>query len=302
MQEKTIRELERLFGGALKRDVPMCEYTSFRIGGPADAVLFAQDERQLSQAVRFCAQENLPYLVMGNGSNLLVSERGVRELVLMVRDMPDDEEQIDERTIRVGAGVRLTRAAQYAASLGLSGLAFAYGIPGCVGGALAMNAGAYGGEMAQVVKRVRLIEKDGQICTLDASELQFGYRTSAISGGRIALGAEFCLSVGDEEQIREKMAANLCARKEKQPLEYPSAGSVFKRPVGYFAGALIEQAGLKGERVGGAQVSQKHAGFIVNTGDATCQDVLSLIELVRARVLAQSGVTLETELRVVGEM
>lgn len=300
MRKEWIDQLQNEFGGALRRNVPMRDYTSFRIGGAADAVLFAQSEEQLVRAVRLCKEAGERYLVVGNGSNLLVSDRGVRDLVIMIRDAFSQVSFSDE-TMTAGAGVRLTAAAQTAAGQSLSGLEFAYGIPGLVGGALAMNAGAYGGEMAQIVQSVRILEPDGEIHEFSNEQMEFGYRKSALKNGRIALSATLLLHRGEEEAIRARMAQYKSARQEKQPLSFPSAGSVFKRPEGHFAGALIENAGLKGVSVGGAQVSQKHAGFIVNTGTATCQDVLELIKLIQKRVLEQSGVQLETELRPVGD-
>lgn len=300
MRKEWIDQLQNEFGGALRRNVPMRDYTSFRIGGAADAVLFAQSEEQLVRAVRLCKEAGERYLVVGNGSNLLVSDRGVRDLVIIIRDAFSQVSFSDE-TMTVGAGVRLTAAAQAAAGQSLSGLEFAYGIPGLVGGALAMNAGAYGGEMAQIVQSVRILEPDGEIHEFSNEQMEFGYRKSALKNGRIALSATLLLHRGEEEAIRARMAQYKSARQEKQPLSFPSAGSVFKRPEGHFAGALIENAGLKGVSVGGAQVSEKHAGFIVNTGIATCQDVLELIKLIQKRVLEQSGVQLETELRPVGD-
>ena len=300
MRKEWIDQLQNEFGGALRRNVPMRDYTSFRIGGAADAVLFAQSEEQLVRAVRLCKEAGERYLVVGNGSNLLVSNRGVRDLVIIIRDAFSQVSFSDE-TMTVGAGVRLTAAAQTAAGQSLSGLEFAYGIPGLVGGALAMNAGAYGGEMAQIVQSVRILEPDGEIHEFSNEQMEFGYRKSALKNGRIALSATLLLHRGEEEAIRARMAQYKSARQEKQPLSFPSAGSVFKRPEGHFAGALIENAGLKGVSVGGAQVSEKHAGFIVNTGTATCQDVLELIKLIQKRVLEQSGVQLETELRPVGD-
>ncbi len=300
MRKEWIDQLQNEFGGALRRNVPMRDYTSFRIGGAADAVLFAQSEEQLVRAVRLCKEAGERYLVVGNGSNLLVSDRGVRDLVIMIRDAFSQVSFSDE-TMTVGAGMRLTAAAQAAAGQSLSGLEFAYGIPGLVGGALAMNAGAYGGEMAQIVQSVRILEPDGEIHEFSNELMEFSYRKSALKKGRIALSATLLLHRGEEEAIRARMAQYKSARQEKQPLSFPSAGSVFKRPEGHFAGALIENAGLKGVSVGGAQVSEKHAGFIVNTGTATCQDVLELIKLIQKRVLEQSGVQLETELRPVGD-
>lgn len=301
MDQNHILQLKTLLGDAIVCDVPMCDYTSFKIGGNADCVLFAKSEEQLRIALRYCAKNDLPYFVMANGSNLLVSDQGMRQLVIMIRD-GFDEISVEGETIFAGAGAKLARVAETAAEHSLTGLEFAYGIPGRLGGALTMNAGAYGGEMAQVVRAVRIMEPDGTVHDVSADDLAFGYRTSRIADGRIALSCVMQLQKGEQIEIREKMSDYQQARRDKQPLQYPSAGSVFKRPVGYFAGALIEQANLKGASVGGAQVSEKHAGFIINTGGATCQDVLDLIALVQKKVYETSGVKLETELRPVGDL
>ena len=243
MDMQYMEQLKNLLGDAIAFDVPMCDYTSFKIGGKADCVLFAKNEEQLSTALQFCAEHDLPYFVMGNGSNLLVSDRGMRQLVIMVRD-GFEEIRVEGDKIIAGAGVKLARVAETAAEHSLTGLEFAFGIPGRLGGALTMNAGAYGGEMVQVVKSVRIMERDGKIHDVPASDLDFGYRTSRIANGRIALSCVMQLQEGDQAAIREKMATYQQARRDKQPLQYPSAGSVFKRPVGYFAGALIEEANL----------------------------------------------------------
>lgn len=296
-----IEQLKALLGDAIACDVPMCDYTSFKIGGKADCVLFAKNEEQLRIALQFCGENKLPYFVMSNGSNLLVSDRGMRQLVIMIRE-GFEEIRVEGNFIYAGAGAKLARVAEAAAEASLTGLEFSFGIPGRLGGALTMNAGAYGGEMVQVVRSVRIMEKDGTIHDVPAHDLAFGYRTSRIAEGRIALSCVMELKKGVEAEIREKMATYQQARKDKQPLQYPSAGSVFKRPVGYYAGALIEQANLKGASVGGAQVSEKHAGFIINKGGATCQDVLDLIDFVQKKVYETSGVKLETELRPVGDL
>lgn len=301
MNNEQIKQLQELFSEAIACDVPMCDYTSFKIGGKADCVLFAKSEEQLVEAVKFCKENKVPYFVMGNGSNLLVSDRGMRQLVIMIRDGFEDV-RVEGTRVIAGAGAKLSRVAEAAAEHSLTGLEFSFGIPGRLGGALTMNAGAYGGEMVQVVESVRILEADGTVHDVPAHDLAFGYRTSKIANGRIALSAVMQLQQGDEKEIRSKMMTYQQARKDKQPLQYPSAGSVFKRPVGYFAGALIEQANLKGTSVGGAQVSEKHAGFIINKGGATCQDVLDLIDLVQRRVYEQSGVRLETELRPIGDL
>lgn len=285
------------------RQEPMAQHTTFKIGGPADRLLFPETETQLSALLEVLRTRGIPWLVLGNGSNLLVSDKGIRGAVLClsgdfkrVRLLPDGH------TLQAGAGAGLATLCAFARERELTGLEFAWGIPGSVGGAATMNAGAYGGEMKDVIRRVHHVDSSGMPGTAAGSALGFAYRKSRYSGGTdIITSAEFTLSHGDPAQIAAKMDDLMARRKEKQPYDMPSAGSVFKRPENGFAAALIDQCGLKGRRVGGAQVSEKHAGFIVNTGGASCQDVLALIEIIKETVKAQTGTELTCEVRILGE-
>ncbi len=290
---------QQFCGLPIERDVPMRSLTTFRLGGPADFVLRAQDEDQVLFACRAAKELNIPIYTIGNGSNLIVRDGGIRGLVIIIGERMAAIKK-EGTVLTAGAGIPLTELAWEAVRLGLGGLEWACGIPGTLGGACAMNAGAYGGELKQVIKTVRYLE-DGRILEKSVSDDEMGYRVSAYSApGRIVLSATLTL-VPDDGGAKTRQEDYLARRSEKQPLEYPSAGSVFKRPPGCFAGALIESAGLKGLRVGGAQVSVKHAGFIVNTGDATASDVLQLIDEVKARVWKAHGVELNCEPKIWGE-
>lgn len=281
---------------------PMSRHTSFRIGGPARRMAFPKRPEQVVLLVDFARQCGARPLVIGNGTNLLCPDRGLDCLVIdLSAGLTELEEGQESGTIRAACGVSLARLASFACDLGLTGLEFAHGIPGTLGGALAMNAGAYGGEMCQVVERVHVLFPDEGIRLLTGEEMDFRYRGSLLTDrpDAVALDAVVRLAPGDKESIRAQMRELMGRRKASQPLEYPSAGSTFKRPVGHFAGTLIDQCGLKGLTVGGAQVSEKHAGFVINRGGATCADVLALMEQVRRRVLDATGVTLEPEVRIV---
>ena len=281
---------------------PMSRHTSFRIGGPARRMAFPKRPEQVVLLVDFARQCGARPLVIGNGTNLLCPDRGLDRLVIdLSAGLTELEEGQESGTIRAACGVSLARLASFACDLGLTGLEFAHGIPGTLGGALAMNAGAYGGEMCQVVERVHVLFPDEGIRLLTGEEMNFRYRGSLLTDrpDAVALDAVVRLAPGDKESIRAQMRELMGRRKASQPLEYPSAGSTFKRPVGHFAGTLIDQCGLKGLTVGGAQVSEKHAGFVINRGGATCVDVLALMEQVRRRVLDATGVTLEPEVRIV---
>lgn len=281
---------------------PMSRHTSFRIGGPARRMAFPKRPEQVVLLVDFARQCGARPLVIGNGTNLLCPDRGLDRLVIdLSAGLTELEEGQESGTIRAACGVSLARMASFACDLGLTGLEFAHGIPGTLGGALAMNAGAYGGEMCQVVERVHVLFPDEGIRLLTGEEMDFRYRGSLLTDrpDAVALDAVVRLAPGDKESIRAQMRELMGRRKASQPLEYPSAGSTFKRPVGHFAGTLIDQCGLKGLTVGGAQVSEKHAGFVINRGGATCADVLALMEQVRRRVLDAAGVTLEPEVRIV---
>ena len=297
--------LQDIFAGCTQRPLllaePMTKHTSFHIGGPAELMAQPQSEAELQSLLLKAAEAAVPVTLVGNGSNLLVRDKGIRGLVIKLGSMLRDI-KVSGNVLTFGSGVSLAQASKKAADLGLSGMEFAVGIPGSIGGAVYMNAGAYDGEMSKVVKSVRVMDAAGEVSELSAGELDFGYRHSALQGsGKIVTSVTVELSAGDKQAIAEKMADFSNRRITKQPLELPSAGSMFKRPPGYFAGTLIDQTGLKGYTVGGAQVSTKHAGFVVNIGGATAADVLQLISDVQAKVFAAHGVHLEPEVLVLGE-
>ncbi len=282
-----------LWDGVLMRDCPMASYTTFRIGGPAAALLDAGSENDILTALAFARENGVRAFVMGNGSNLLVRDEGFDGLIIRLGGRFANIDVQGDR-ICAQAGALLSALCQTAIQAGLSGLEFAGGIPGSVGGAVYMNAGAYGGQMADCTVCARVLF-GGEIQTWDARRLAFSYRHSALAQGGIVLGAQFALTPGDPAQIAAQVRAYNAQRREKQPLNLPSAGSAFKRPKGAFAAALIDQCALKGYRVGGAQVSPKHAGFIVNTGGATAADVLALCRHVQQTVQEQTGYVLERE-------
>ena len=297
--------LQDIFAGCTQRPLllaePMTKHTSFHIGGPAELMAQPQSEAELQSLLLKAAEAAVPVTLVGNGSNLLVRDKGIRGLVIKLGSMLRDI-KVSGNVLTFGSGVSLAQASKKVAELGLSGMEFAVGIPGSIGGAVYMNAGAYDGEMAKVVKSVRVMDAAGEVSELSAGELDFGYRHSALQGsGKIVTSVTVELAAGDKQAIAEKMADFSNRRITKQPLELPSAGSMFKRPPGYFAGTLIDQTGLKGYTVGGAQVSTKHAGFVVNIGGATAADVLQLISDVQAKVFAAHGVHLEPEVLVLGE-
>lgn len=298
-------DLQEIFAGCTQKPLmvqePMSRHTSFRIGGPADIMALPQNEGELQALLLRAAAAHTPVTLIGNGSNLLVRDKGIRGLVIKLGNMLN-EVRVCGGSITFGSGVSLAMAAKKAASLGLSGMEFAVGIPGTIGGAVYMNAGAYDGEMAKVVTSVRVMNAAGQVKELTAGQLDFAYRHTALQGsGWFVTAVTVALQPGEREAIEAKMADFSQRRISKQPLELPSAGSMFKRPPGYFAGTLIEQTGLKGYTVGGAQVSRKHAGFVVNIGGATAADVLQLIADVQDKVYAAHGVRLEPEVLVLGE-
>ena len=282
----------------LREHEPMARHTTFRIGGPVRLMALPRSEGEVLACLREAERARVRLVVLGNGSNLLAADGEIPCFAVLLTGL-DALERTGEREIWAGAGVSLARLASFAAQEGLAGLEFAHGIPGTLGGGVLMNAGAYGGEMVQVVKEVAAAGRSGGVETVPAEQCGFSYRRSAFSDGeRVILGAKFHLEPDDPAAIRGRMDELARRRKEKQPLEYPSAGSMFKRPAGHFAAALIEQCGLKGLTVGGAQVSEKHAGFVINRGGATCADVLALVDQVKERVLQQTGVELEMEVRV----
>ena len=282
---------------------PMSEHTSFNIGGPADLFVTVMNEEELATVLRLACENNAHHLIIGNGSNFLVSDKGYRGIIAKLGDAFSDI-SVEGNEITVGAGRLLSSTSAFACRSGLAGLEFASGIPGTIGGAIFMNAGAYGGEMKDIVRSARLMSPDGsQVTELSKDELRLEYRHSIIQEtGDIVLSVVLGLESDDSEAISARIAELSARRNAKQPVQYPSAGSTFKRPVGGYAAALIEDAGLKGYTIGGAKVSEKHSGFIINTGGATCKDVLDLMKYVQQKVFENSGIMLEPEVRIIGEL
>ena len=297
-----IYDYAKSIGCPSQRDVPMSKYTTFRIGGNASVMLTPTTDEQLASIIKKCKEDNIKPFIIGNGSNMLISDKGLDTVVInMCRPNPKIE-LVNGDTVVCDAGATMSKVCNFALENGLTGLEFAFGIPGSAGGAAYMNAGAYGGEMKDVLVECRHIDSDGNFGSLKGDELGLAYRTSAYEhNGYIITTLVMKLSKGNKDEIRAKMQELLQRRKDKQPLEYPSAGSTFKRPEGYFAGALIEECGLKGYSVGGAQVSEKHAGFVINKGDASAKDVLDLIKYIQDKVLSEKGVMLEPEVRLIEE-
>ncbi|MGI5911813.1 MAG: UDP-N-acetylmuramate dehydrogenase [Syntrophomonadaceae bacterium] len=279
----------------------MKNHTTFRIGGPVDVMVIPQDEEDVRIVISFCKKNNFPLFIFGMGSNLLVRDGGIRGIAIKLGDSLDQVEVVGEE-ILAQAGVRLSTLARIAAFHSLSGLEFAEGIPGSLGGALVMNAGAYDGEIKEIVVEATAISSDGFLKTFRAEEMQFSYRQSIFqNNGYTILTARLKLNRGNRENIEQRMCELAYSRNKKQPLDKPSAGSTFRRPQGYFVGPMLEEMGLKGYRIGGAEVSPKHAGFIVNVGDATANDVLQLIAYIKEKAKEHFGVELQTEIKVVGE-
>lgn len=280
---------------------PMSRHTTFRIGGPADYYVTPHSKEEIRDVIQACRQAQIPYYILGNGSNLLVGDKGYRGAVIQIFKNFSDI-QVEGLEIRAKAGALLSRIAKTAMTNGLTGMEFAAGIPGTLGGAVVMNAGAYGGEMKDILKEAVVLTENGEFLTLTAEELELGYRTSVIAKKRyFVLEAKLALRKGASEEIQAIMEDLHGRRVSKQPLEYPSAGSTFKRPAGYFAGKLIMDAGLRGFSVGDAQVSEKHCGFVINKGRATAEDVRNLMDEVIRKVQEASGVTLEPEVKMLGE-
>ena len=291
-----IKDSAEKFGYNYIENEPLSKHTSFKIGGNAELFVTVYDEEQLKAVITLCNENGIDLFILGKGSNLLISDNGMKGVVLTLDGVFKDI-SVEENKIKCGAGVNLAKLCTTALSHSLKGLEFAFGIPGSVGGAAYMNAGAYGGEMKDVVCSVTHITRSGEIETLPLSELDFAYRHSVYkTNDNIILYVTFELEKGDENEIKANMDDFMNRRKTKQPLEYPSAGSVFKRPQGNFAGTLIEKCGLKGKTIGGAQVSEKHAGFIINVGGATCEDVLNLVKFVQDTVMNETGYFLEREI------
>lgn len=290
----------REIGCAVQSNVPMSGYTTFKVGGPAELMITPRNDDELSKIMKKCADAGISPFILGNGSNLVVSDEGLEGVTIFMGARDSLALEGDEE-ISCAAGVSVSRLCGFALENNLSGLEFAYGIPGSVGGALYMNAGAYGGEFSHVVTGCEYVGSDGAPKFMKVGDMALSYRRSVFAeNGGVITKVFIKLCRGDGDEIRRRMNATLEKRRQKQPLQYPSAGSVFKRPEGCFAGALIEQCGLKGKSIGGAQVSEKHAGFIINTGGATASDVLALIELVKKTVFESTGVLLEQEIKTVG--
>lgn len=302
MRKNIISKFEDVIGkDRVLVEEPMKKHTTFRLGGAADYFLSPEKAEQVAELIHICREENISYFILGNGSNLLVSDRGYRGTVIQIFKNMNDI-RVEGTKLYVQAGALLSAIARKALDAGLTGMEFASGIPGTVGGAAVMNAGAYGGEMKDIIKSVTVLTKEGEMKVLDASELQFGYRTSVIKeNGYVVLEAVIQLCPGDKETIQKRMEELKEQRVTKQPLEYASAGSTFKRPEGYFAGKLIQDAGLRGYQVGGAQVSEKHCGFVINTGDAVAEDVWNLIHDVQEKVYDKFQVKLEPEVKFLGD-
>ena len=282
-------------------DEPMSRHTTFRVGGPADFFVTPKAKEEVRDVIRVCKELGIPYYIIGNGSNLLVSDAGYRGVIIQIyKEM--NEVTVEDNLVKAQAGALLSGIAAKALAAELAGFEFASGIPGTIGGACVMNAGAYGGEMKDVLESVTVLTGEGEIIELSRNELELGYRTSVIAKkGYIVLGAVLKLERGDGEKIKAYMDELKEKRVTKQPLEYPSAGSTFKRPEGYFAGKLIEDAGLRGFQVGGAQVSEKHCGFVINRDHATAADIMELMRQVQIRVKENSGVDLEPEVKRLGD-
>ena len=283
----------------LKYNEPLSKHTSFRIGGPAEVMSFPKNTKELSEILEISALSDTKPIILGAGTNVLAPDEGVQGIIICLKDCLDGIERLNETDLRVMAGVTMTRAAVFAANLGLSGLEFAHGIPGTVGGGVYMNAGAYGGEISQVCTQVTVMSIEGKLRVLSPEQIRFSYRHSALmDSDEIVVSADFRLQPRSSDEIRTLMKELMGRRSASQPLDLPSAGSAFKRPVGGYAAALIDQAGLKGFQVGNAAISTKHAGFAVNLGNATADDVRSLLKQVSDLVYKKSGIRLEPEIRI----
>lgn len=304
MDRASQKTLRAITAGPVLFDEPLDRYTSLRVGGLADALVFPQSVEELGNLVLFFKKGGHPFMVVGNWSNLLVRDGGYRGAIIAMRDLrriawgPGDQDPV---LVNVQAGVPLTELVRLTAERALAGMAFCAGIPGSVGGAVMMNAGAYGREIKDVLHKATLMDDRAVVTERLRGELSFEYRRLKVPEGTIVLDAVFCLERGDQQIIRQRIDEIMDMRRQKHPLEYPSAGSIFKNPAGHPAGLLIEAAGLKGITIGGAKISERHGNFIVNTGGAKAADMLALIERVQQEVLKQTGIALETEVRIVGE-
>jgi UDP-N-acetylmuramate dehydrogenase len=302
--------LDNVFGALSKilpqdqllRKESMKRHTSFHIGGPVDLMILPEKTKQIQDALMILRENDVPFMIMGNGTNLLVRDKGIRGAVIKLATDRFSHAEVKGETIRAQSGILLSALSGLALHSSLTGLEFASGIPGSLGGAVAMNAGAYGGEMKDVVQKISILDENGKQTVLQGEQMALGYRTSIVQNSRkIILETFLSLKKGDYEESRKMIRDLTKRRQEKQPLSYPSAGSTFQRPVGYYAGKLIQDAGLRGLRAGDAQISELHSGFIINLGNATARDVLELIDQVKKRVREQSGVELQPEVRIVGQ-
>lgn len=299
---ETLTALAKKLGAEVEENAPMSKYTSFKAGGTAALLITPVSVSSLREIILFCKENEIPYFILGNGSNVLVRDEGFDGAVIHLGAALSKITLKDENTIVVEAGASLKSICMFALEHSLAGLEFAYGIPGTLGGAVYMNAGAYGGEMKDVLKSVSHIDRDGELGLSEKENLDLSYRHSAYSdNGFTVTSAEIELQKGNYDEIKAKMNELMSKRRSKQPIEYPSAGSTFKRPEGYFAGSLIEECGLKGKCIGGAEVSTKHAGFIINKNKATATDILDLIKFVQDTVFEKHGVQLEPEVKIIGK-
>ena len=296
-----LSEVKNIVGDCVLTDEKMDKHTTFKVGGPAKYLAAPTLAVQVQKLTALCKDKGMPYYVVGNGSNLLVSDSGFEGMIILIGQGMSDI-RVNGNEITAQAGALLPKLSMRAAEAGLGGLEFAAGIPGSIGGACVMNAGAYGGELKDVLTRVRALTPDGELRDFKPEELELGYRHSIfINGGYVVLEAAFGLKPGNPAEINARIGELAAKRREKQPLEYPSAGSTFKRPEGFFAGKLIEEAGLKGRGIGGACVSEKHAGFVINKGGASARDIYDTIRLVINEVEAKHGIILEPEVRIIGD-
>lgn len=304
MEENYLELLNILGDSKVKINEPMSKHTTLKIGGKADILVIVDDIQDIILTLKYAKDKNIPVTLIGNGSKLLVLDNGVRGIVLKIGPMFNGI-KVQDNVITAMAGATLPYLAGIARKNSLSGLEFACGIPGALGGAIFQNAGAYGSEMANIIDEVTYLDEDLNVHTAKVSELEFGYRTSMFKNNKdkkyVIISAKMKLQKADVKEIEEIMEQNANSRKEKQPLEYPSAGSTFKRPEGYFVGKLIDEAGLKGKRIGGAEISNKHSGFIVNVDNATAKDVLELIELTKKEIYNKFNVKLEEEIIIIGD-
>lgn len=300
-KQKTVEELQQIIQAEhIKQDEPLCEYTFTKTGGNADLLVLPTTYEEVQNTILYARKNDIPLTILGNGSNLIIRDGGIRGIVLILSHL--DKIYMEDGKIIAQSGATIINVSRFALEHKLTGLEFACGIPGSVGGAVYMNAGAYGGEISQVIESAVVLNEKGELLTLTKDEMELTYRSSLIAKHNyIVLEARFAPVPGDVDVIKDKMDELTFLRESKQPLEYPSCGSVFKRPPGYFAGKLIQDSDLQGAQIGGAQVSTKHAGFIINTGNATATDYLALIKHVQDTVKANFGVSLETEVKIIGE-